>query len=190
MDAIERFFNEITPEHFFRDTSAIGDLRMGTPSADQFDRFVTDLVFLTNERASKDGEFNPFAVLRSAERQRIFLADADETPDAWAARLHREATDMNAVWFYVALLSPGRVYEGDQPESIERTEDAIDAALDDGRLSLGLAWLAVRRDTDGEANRAGLIALDQDGKPGENTEGVLDPDGNPFAHVLEGDRAL
>jgi len=187
MDDIERLFADITPEDFHRDTSAIGDLRLGPPHDELFDRFVDDLVFLAKERASKDGEFNPFAVLRSEDRQRVFLADGDETPDAWAARLHREASAMQAVWFYVALLSPGRVYEGDRPDTIERTEQAIDAALDDGRLSLGLAWLAARIDG---TTRAGLIDIMADGKPGDCTEGALDADDNPFVTVLGGDRAL
>lgn len=185
MDAIERLFADITPEHFHRETSAIDDASVHLDAC-SFDEFVNQLVSITFRRASEKIEFSPFAVLRNDARQRIFLADGDETPDAWAKRLHREATDMDASWFFVALLSPGRTYEGDRPEDIPRTDADIDAALDDGRLKIALAWLAVGDDGD----RAGLISLDDKGMPGECTEGEIDGEGNPFMQVLGGDRAV
>lgn len=190
MDDITKAFADITPEDFLRETSAIDELKVSNQqNKAQFDEFVDGLVELTQHRAT-DSEFNPFAVLGSPIRRRIFLADGDETPDQWAARLRREANMMQATWFYVALLSPSRTYDKERPTSIDRSEEAINHALDAGLLDIGLCWLALRVDAQGSSNRAGVFYMDKSGQPSSSVEGEIDDEDNPFTNVLGGTRAL
>lgn len=188
MDKISQAFAKITPEDFYRDTSAIHQRVLDEPLTGEelFQQFVDELIVLGMQRVFDDHNLGAFAVLASAEQQRIFLADDDETPDQWAARLRREAEQIDAGWLFVGLVAAARHYTGAvNPKPIERTVEAIEDALDVGGLTLSLCWSAFRSEDDGASALAGMVAINPDGTPGERTDGLVsDVDPNPFALIL------
>jgi hypothetical protein len=192
MDDISKAFDTLTPEDLIRDTSAIDISTLDEPAigSTAWESWVTDLVLIAQKRA-REGNFWAFAQLGSALERRIFVADGDETPEMWSARLHREAVQSKATWFFLSMLAPARSYneDGEVPDHIEPTAEEINRAIDDGELEIGVCWLAQRADEQGSSQRAGIITLDESGRPLDQTEGLLTED-NTFYHVLDRDHAV
>lgn len=188
-DAIAGIFDSITPEDFHRDTSALRSIDLPTTpvrasGAALFKKWLVSMVQLCVDDASAD-KFINFSVLQRPEQTRIFRPDEDETPSMYAARLTREAEEMGAKWFFCAVIAPGRTFVNRPDDELDHnpTPEQIDAAIDDGRLTLGICWLAIRHDDEGADQCAGMIQLDDQAKPGQKIEGELD-ETNVYYHVL------
>lgn len=190
-DEFTGIFDNLTPGDFDRETSAIDTSVLDTGTlGDTFNTWLQPLIDITWQKALQDDHLDAFAVLASDNTQRIFSSDADETVDHWAARLHREAVNMQATWFFLAMTSPARSFQdGDDVAHISPTTEQIEAALDAGVLDLAVCWVAVRDDSAGSEKLAGMIRLNEMGLPLDMVRGEFTAD-NPFAGVLGGDRAV
>lgn len=185
MDEISTAFANVKPEDFHRETSALTDQAApSTTGEEPFHTFIDMLILISKNRVFTKSVFEPFAVMANTERQRLFAADQDETPEDWATRLQREARAMQATWLYVSLLTPARHYI-DQPLDTLDTPEAISAALDKGDVAISLCWAAFRREGEEFEQLAGMIPLTKDVQPGPSTEGAP-ADNNPFIKVLLG----
>lgn len=189
-------FENIRPEDFFRDTSAVEivtvparmkSLRLNTSNVG-YEKFVNDQMTQARIDAQQDEHFTPRAVLANSDEWRIFHGEDDEVPADFARRLNREATAMNAHWMFIALISPARAILPGQtePPPIDPDDtDAIVAALRDGQLSYGICWTAGSVANGPLEYRGGIIYLDDHGKPGNEVEGQMDQDmDDPFTEVL------
>lgn len=191
LDEISQAFAEITPEDFFRETSAISTIvypenkKHITAGVDNFHSFVDALVNRSKEICSEGEGFTPFSVLHNSEKQRLFHPDDDETAPNYAARLNREARDMDATWMFTAMLAPGRAYPlSEDRESFDPDDsDGIRDALIRGDLDICICWYAQMRE--GVMHeRGGIVPLDDNNNPGDGVEGVIDSDTNPYYEVL------
>lgn len=191
-DEFKNMFDNITPEDFIRDTSAVE--RVPFPKHVQnMNLNISELgftlflrTFLDNCRrdAVTSDDFTPRAVLVNTDEQRIFHGEGDEAPVDFANRLQREAIAMNAHWMAVALVCPARaIMPGQTPPDVAVDDlDAIYSALEEGELSMGICWTAHRV---GGEYHGGIIHLTDDGRPGEEVEGVMDESiEDPFRRVL------
>lgn len=150
---------------------------------ENFNKFVDALLRVSKKQAER-GEFHAFSVLHSPELWRFFRPDPDETAYEYAVRLARESEQMKAIWFFNAMVAPGRALDDPglvpniDPDDIE----AIETALEAGNLVMSLCWYA--EGEEGE-NRSGIIHLTQDGIPtGTEVEGQMDQETNPYKDVM------
>jgi hypothetical protein len=192
VDEIGEAFKNVSVQDFVRDTSAIAEQRYGDDFKEStrgdvaFDRFVDGCILTSRTAAARPGDFRPWSVLHNAEMQRTFTPDDDETIVDYAHRLHREAKAMNATWFFTAIMSCGRAYNSDEPPDPVDANDPeqLQAALERGELEVCICWYAEKREEEEGRHRAGIIGFTDDGYPSTGIEGDIDPDKNPFHHVL------
>ena len=130
-------------------------------------------------------DFHAFAVLHNNQAQRYFQPDDDETAFDFARRLNREAINMEATWFFSAMMVPGRTYdEGDEPPPIDADDrDSLIEALNEGDLKMGVCWFSRGR-CNPTVEEAGMITyLEEDGY--DCVTGAIDAEHNPFDEVLK-----
>lgn len=191
-DDITQAFADIKPEDFERETSALDRLTYTseqsyfTTGRNNFNGFVDAHVRRSKDATRKPSGFHAFSTLHSNSEQRHFHPDDDETASQYASRLAREATEMQATWFYTAMLAPGRAYtDGEDPPDVDADNpDELAAALEAGILHLSICWFAQDNEEDPPFRRSGIIVLDEEGHPVSDIEGEIDADSNPFHHVM------
>lgn len=191
-DDIAQVFADIKPEDFERETSARDRITYTpeqyhiTTGRNNFDGFVDAHVRRSKAAALKPSGFHAFSTLHSSTEQRHFHPDDDETASQYASRLAREANDMQATWFYTAMLAPGRAYvDGEDPPDVDADDpEALTAALESGVLHLSICWYAEDSEEDPPLRRSGIIVLDEAGHPASEVEGEIDADSNPFHYVM------
>jgi hypothetical protein len=188
-------FDHLTPEDFARDTSAresqvkpgvIQNLGLNTGPIG-YDLFVELWLQKCRDLAETDDDFTPFAVLSNAMIERYFEGEDDEVPADFARSLQREARQMNASWFFVAMVAPARaVYRDEEtPKQIGGDLGEIQAALMSGDLDLCVCWTTTSAELGGQRrSRAGIMYLDDEGRIGQEIEAPLNPDTDPFNEVL------
>ena len=175
---IQDFFENLDPSDFARDTSAVETESLGgnQSGASAFVRFVDAMIKGTMEgfNAQTTGElWQPTAVLQRSDTRRFFLPDDDETNQMFIQRLHREAEQMSAQWFFIATIGPVAVYR-----------DIDEMVDDDGSHDIeAIMWYAESRESDFRHIRQGMISIDGL-SCGINYEG--DPEGaaDMFKQVL------
>lgn len=193
---ITKMFENLRPEDFIRETSAVWvdpiparakSLGLHISNAG-FEMFVRDNRDRCRQQAQDNDPFTPQAMLASSDERRFFHGEDDEVPADFARRLRREAQAMNAHWMFVALMSPARAIlpgQTDPPPIDPDDADAVYAALASGELQFGVCWTAGSTVSGHPEHRAGIIYLDDHGKPGGEVEGDMDTNMNdPFADVL------
>lgn len=191
MDEISEAFRDVSVADFVRPTSAVAEQAYGndftevTRGVTHWNNFVDGLLLVSRSSAAKPGEFQPWAVLHSPTVQRTFVPDGDETVTQFATRLKREAEDMQATWFFTAILSCGRAYNSeDSPPNIDPdNEDELQEALDRGEIEVAICWYAEMHEKSKQQHRAGIIGF-TDGVPNQGIEGDIDAEKNPFHWVL------
>lgn len=191
-DDITQVFADITPEDFHRDTSALDRLTYDpgqahfTSGINNFNGFVDAHVRRSKEASHKPSGFHAFSTLHNPTEQRHYHPDDDETAQQYASRLAREASEMQATWFYTAMLAPGRAYmEGETPPEVDADNpDELAAALESGLLHLSICWFAQSNEQDPPFRRSGIIVLDEEGHATDEVEGEIDADCNPFHFVM------
>jgi hypothetical protein len=196
LDDITKAFIDISPEDFLRETSAVKSvdyppaaIRLGlSQGRDNFNRFVEANLESCRADAAHEHGFHSFSALSSHDKQRHFRPDDDETPVDYAKRLARESAQMDATWYFTAMVAPGRSFTGEvTPQDLDLDDlDAIDRALNDGELSVGICWSAGCREVAESAYRGGILYLDADGLVANEVEGELDPSTDAFHAILEG----
>lgn len=166
---IARFFDNLKPEDFERETSAVETTTIDPPQrgAAAFRRWVDAL--LASVRESFDTrqfkEWDPAAVLQAPDQRRTFEADDDETNEMFMWRLHREAEKIDAQWFFIATVGPIGVWT-----------DLDDMETNPDRSVQGIMWYTENRDPDCPVIRQGFLSIVDDGdRAGINHEG--DPSG-------------
>lgn len=189
-------FEDIRPEDFFRETSAVQTIRvpgrvrsLGLDKSDVgFEKFIRDQLTQCRIDARQDNDFIPRAILANSDEWRIFHGEDDEVPADFARRLSREANAMNAHWMFIAIVSPARAVlpgQTEPPPIDPDNADAIFAALQSGELSYGVCWTAASVSNGPLEYRGGIIYLNDDGKPGDEVEGEMDENmDDPFTQVL------
>lgn len=168
---ISEFFDNLDPSDFARATSAVDTEKLAAPQrgAAAFVRFVDANVKGTMEGFNAQTPQVPWqstAVLQCSDERRIFTPDDDETNNMFIKRLHREAKQMEAEWFFIAMLGPVAIVSGDNEEEVE-----------------AVMWYAEARESSFRHTRQGMISVD--GMTcGINYEG--DPEGaaDMFREVL------
>lgn len=162
--------DELTPEQFIRETSAV--LTRPTPPASRdfgpagFRVFVDEQLSICRRQLRPDSDFPAQAVLGNSIEERQFLGEGDEFPDDFARRLQREATAMAATRCFVAIMGPVPV-------------------VTDGGLDVGLCWTASHREMDERRNEAGIIFIGPNGCPYREATGTVSRESDPFRCVLE-----
>lgn len=188
-------FENITPEDFFRETSAVR--RVAVPphvkdnelhhTSSGFEGFIRAHVTECRRLATQN-KMVPLAWLANMDEHRLFHGEDDEVPADFARRLHREATQMNAHWSFVALIAPARAILPGQTEPPMIDPDDLSAVregIESGQLSVGICWTAGSVDNGPLEYRGGIIYLDMHGQPGDQVEGEMDSDiEDPFTQVL------
>lgn len=191
-DEIAKAFADIKPEDFFRDTSAQDRITYThehahlTTGINHFNGFVDAHVQRSKEQTYSEHGFHAFSTLHNPTEQRHFHPDDDETAHQYAERLAREAKDMQATWFFTAMLAPGRAYSGDEvpPDIDADNPQELAAAIESGVLRLSICWYAQDDEESPPFRRSGIITLDSDGHPESSIEGEIDADSNPFHYVM------
>lgn len=196
-DEIERLFQNLSPDDFARDTSAVETVdipdrarSLGLNRSDAgFEMFIQGHLTECRVDAWEDSsDFTPRAILANSDVQRKFHGEDDESPGDWGRRLRREATAMQAHWMFVALVSPARAVlpgQSDPPPLDPDDIAAVHQALEDGSLGFGVCWTAASITSGTLEYRGGIIYLADDGKPGDEVEGAMDPDmEDPFCEIL------
>lgn len=194
-DHIANMFENIRPEDFFRETSAVKtetiqavSRNLGLHASELgFELFVRAQLDRCREEAST-GEFIPQAVLANSDEYRFFHGEDDEVPADFARRLQREAKTMNAYRMFVAIVSPARaILPGQTPPPLIDPDDmdAVREALVSGELRFGVCWTAANGHGADIDYRGGIVYLDDDGNPTDEVQGDMDPDvEDPFTEVL------
>ena len=191
-DEIAQAFEGISVEDFLRETSAMDRTTYGpehahfTVGRNNFNGFVDAQVRRCHERAHRGG-FHAFSTLHNKVEQRHYHPDDDETAAHYAQRLTREAQEMDASWFFTAMLAPGRAFNPDEEEPEEIDPDdpvALQAALDAGLVRMSICWFAQSNDDRQPFCRSGIIILDDAMEPESAVEGEIDAENNPFHYVM------
>lgn len=195
-DSVSKMFENIRPEDFVRETSAVQAVRLpgrvrslGLDKSDVgFQKFVQDQLRQCRIDAHTEDFFTPRAVLANSNEWRYFHGEDDEVPADFARRMNREANAMSAHWSFVAMVSPARAVlpgQTEPPPIDPDDDDAVLAALQDGTLQHGVCWTAASVTNGPLEYRGGIIYLDIDGKPGNEVHGEMDANmDDPFTEVL------
>lgn len=191
-DHISEAFATITIEDFLRSTSAIKVVDYDQEAMVQYSngennwRHWTDMLVESCIDDLPD-DFQAFAVLHNDTSQRFFQPDDDETAFDFAKRLNREALDMEASWFFSAMMVPGRTYDEDAtppPIDPDNRDDLIQA-LDEGILQMGVCWFS-RGYCRPMVEEAGMLRYDHTTDSVDHVRGAIEPEHNPFHNVLDG----
>lgn len=189
-DDISEAFASISVEDFLRDTSAIRTVEYEDDFATQYGDGENNWRGWTASLVAScvddlPDNFHTFAVLHNKKSQRYYQPDGDETAYDFARRLNREALNMEATWFFSAMMVPGRTYsDGEEPPHVDADDpDSLIEALDNGVLQMGVCWFS-RGYCNPTVEEAGMITYDEE-KGIQNVTGGISPEHNPFHGVLE-----
>lgn len=193
-DEINGWFDNLKPEDFIRETSAAEIVKH--PEAIKslglhkgrtgFELFVQLMLEIVRVSLSEKGDLAAFAVLTNSDERRHFIGEDDELPAHFAGRLRREAQAMGATMSFTAMIAPCRaIYPGQAVQDIDPDDtQAVEDALMNGELDVGVCWTASLNDNGEREYRGGIMYLNQDGSPGQMVSGPMDANTDPFAGVL------
>lgn len=183
-DGIDGIFDHITPDDFARETSALETIERAGIGATAFNAFVDEQVRgIRTSYIASSGNVDPIAIIVSPTIQRVFAADDDESLNDFVARIHREAKQIGAIWTFVGkkTLVGTKLTSGPLPDLND--PEAVDDALAEGILSVGMMWYADRREGELREHRTGSMPEVAKGRLGE---GVVNDQGVPiFATILD-----
>lgn len=190
-DEIAQAFEDISVTDFLRETSAMDRITYGpehahvTSGRNNFMGFVDAQVRRCHDQA-ENAKFHAFSTLHNKTEQRHYHPDDDETAPQYAERLAREALEMDASWFFTAMLAPGRAFNPDEespPEIDADNPEELKAALESGLVRMSICWFAQSNEGAPE-RRSGIIVLNEHLTPESSIEGEIDADNNPFHYVM------
>lgn len=172
-DEFTGIFDNLNPDDFTLETSAIDETSRENLGVEAFNAFVDEqLRALRISYAAADGELiSPVSILASPVLQRVFSAEDDENMGQYVARLHREAKRMGATWVFTSkqtLVGTALMLPDDMVDIND--SKAVDKAIEEGRMEEGIFWYAERREGDERHNRQGIIRV-VGNKLGAMTEG-------------------
>ncbi|NUS02073.1 MAG: hypothetical protein HOV97_05860 [Nonomuraea sp.] len=182
-------FDEISPDMFIVETSAIDEIEGNFRGATAFNASVDErLRGIKAAFASSFGKINPIAILTNATTQRVFVPQQDENLGQFLERMQREARTMGAHWFFFAKKNTFAVYypEDDDEEIYDVGSDAARerAARSGSDLSVGILWYAERREGEEVHHRHGALEVEGH-KVTKATEGDGDQTLGVFSTVLD-----
>jgi hypothetical protein len=190
-DNLTGIFDEITPDMFIVETSAVDESTGTFKGIDAFNASTEErLRGVRATFANALGQINPTAVLTNATTQRVFVPQHDENLGQFLERLQREARVMGAHWFFFAKRNAFSVYyeTDDDAERHDVTERdgacAREAAVRGSEPEIGIMWYAERREGEEIHHRHGALKVD-----GGRIVEAIEGDGNQtlgvFASVLD-----
>lgn len=172
-DELDGIFDDLKPEDFFLETSAIEEVSRTSKGAEMFSAFVDEqLRAIRLAYAASQGQVNPIAILANTERQRVFSPEDDENMGQYTSRLNREAKLMGATWVFISRktlvaahhVSPDQIHDTNDPEAVAQ-------AIADGVLKTGLIWFSERRENGERHRRHGIIEALPNHNLGQPVEG-------------------
>lgn len=174
---IQDFFDSLNPSDFDRETSAVATelLAAKQSGAAAFVRFVDAMISSTMESFNAQTPQEPWqatAVLQVSDTRRFFVPDDDETNQMFINRLHREALELRARWFFITMLGPVAFYR-----SVDELAD------DDDHEIQAVMWYAEANEPGFKHLRQGMISIDND-RCGINYEGNPEGAADMFKEVL------
>lgn len=177
MDEIARMFQDITPEQFFRDTSANHTRTTAIPP-NRFDLFLDTMLKMSIANIEA-GDDVPLVVLHRLDEQRVFLPDPDETIEMFIDRLAREAQDFHAWWVFGvitgAITEPGILSAMDGLTNEQRS-DLLHDLIARGTCTAGPTWYAESRKPE-RIIRFGILDVEQhqivEGRSGDGSPDPL-----------------
>lgn len=188
-DDFAGIFDDLTPDMFFAETSAVHEDEGKWTGAEAFNQVVDEsLRGLRLAFASTHGQVNPTAILANATVRRFYVPDQDENLGQFLERLKREARAMGAHWFYFAKRNVYASWQ--EPEDATSKTDmaspeAMQKASEHGsELQVGLCWYAERREGDDVHHRHGVMSI-EDNKITGTIEGDGDQTMGVFSAVLD-----
>lgn len=181
MSDIEQFkdFLSTTDPSDFQRTSAI-EVSTGYPGPGGFARFIQHHLNTSVAAFEEgDGDIDPLIHLANEEEERTYEAYHDENNGQMFRRLHREAEEMGATMFFIAMDTPAapRALELDGMDSA-----AVREALERGDLQMYFGWYAEQRLGEGEPDRRGGLWEVSNYQLGERIDGV--PEVAPLFHSV------
>lgn len=175
-DDISALFDDIQPQDFFRETSAVAseeylDVINGKV---EFEAWVEDNLGKIRDTYNDDpAEFDPVALLHCPNGTRVFLPDDDETNEMYMSRLQREAVQFEATWFCIGMVAPAAV-----------CADRDEAAGGNYVMQEAINWYAEAREPRFNQIRQGIITIRDDKQAGEMLEGTPEGASYLFRSVL------
>jgi hypothetical protein len=156
-DELAGIFDDLSPEDFNVETTAIEEISRTNEGVDAFNSFVDEQMRAYRVAwVANHGRANPIAVLASPTMQRVFTPDAEETLGEYVKRLHREAIRMEAIWIFSARKTIVGSFMADEDTDIGDPE-VIAEAMAAGKASEGVEWFAERREGDENHQRFGIM---------------------------------
>lgn len=184
----EGIFDDLTPEMFALETSAVLEVTGQFTGREAFDAAVDDQIRnVRSAFATSGGKVNPLAVLFNATTQRNFTPDRDENLGQFLERLQREARVMKAHWMFIAKESVFQTYDHEEGEEVPdpSSKNALSRANAAGKgLRAGILWYAEYREGDG-GRRLGTMAATGN-RITETTEGDEEQRIAVFSLILDG----
>ena len=172
MSDFSGIFDDLSPDDFFLETSAIAERDdgpfYGTAS---FDAHIEETIRnLRVTFSTSVGRMNPIAILSNRDLQRTFTPQQDEDLGMFLERLKREARLLGASWFFFAKRNVFVLYDGEEDEELHdvTSSDSLTAAQQrGGHEEQGIVWFAERREVLGphtsKATRQGVLHLSSAG---------------------------
>lgn len=173
-DQIQDFFDNLDPNDFARETSAIDETQLPQKQAGAaafvlfVDANIKGVMDDFNEQTPQV-PWQAVAVLQSSDVRRIFTPDDDETNSMFMSRLHREAQQLGAQWFFLAMVGP--------------VVFATAADIDNAQEVDAIMWYAEAHEPSFQHIRQGMISIDGI-KCGINYEGDREGAADLFKQVL------
>lgn len=164
-DDLDGIFDDLTPEDFEIDTTAISEISRENRGVEAFNAFVDEQIrALRMAYSAGAGHINPVTTIANAQVQRLFLPNSDETLGDYFERLHDEAEKMQGSWLFIArrtqvgshLIAPSEMHDATQSPVIQEAEAA-------GMLKDGVIWYGESRETGEIHRRLGILFDDGHG---------------------------
>lgn len=156
-DEYHGIFDDVNPEDFFSQTTAYQEVSRTNKTLDAFNGFVDEMLRAVQMAyAMAEGEISAVAVLANDETMRFYVPVDEETVQNYIDRLHEEAEQMNACWFFLARATRVGSHLVTRDDMHDATNDqVIEDAAEEGALQDGLFWYAERRE-DEHQTRMGI----------------------------------
>lgn len=167
-DFIDGIFDNLAPEDFVIETSAIGVCDLASLDAqfigpEAFERFVNRQVEVVRiSYSASEGMLNTVAILGTREMQYIFMPDLDEDLEGYMKRMRREAQNLNASWTFIArkchVGTTAWTTMGEEADDAEvGDEDVFQRAAAAGKMKVGVLFYAQRREGGAVDHRQGYL---------------------------------
>jgi len=181
-DEYDGIFDDASVEDFLRESSAKSEVPRTNDRLDTFNQFVEEqLRAVRTAWIAAETYMQPLALVANQEKQRIFIPDDDETLGQFVDRMHREAKAMDATWTFIAQRTlVGSSYG---PPVDVSDDEAVNEAIKEGLLHLGLLWYAEQRDEGNRYHRHGQM-VDDNGTLGPLKEGAASQSLPLFERIL------